>query len=674
MLEEKQVNIFVKNKLFLLPDYSKKIIKKSHSEPNTKKMQADTGVLAPILYPVVHDGLCLKLLLPWLFVRDLYKLSRVNTEFYHGLMESGEGMRFWIQVAARVVSWPTKGFHYDEIVKDLKQYSPSELFPQLRCLVCPWTSNYECFQTGSLLRVISTPERMLLSRDGAKIIFQTDEADEFRNIQASCPSRKGLDFYDGVTQVEPRNKEAAPEENQFEQAFALMPSLLSAHPGFPSMYSKEFSYFVVHGGAVAIAEFFKGECSSPVQEDRGGVYIFSCHDGRMLRHLDVFGFMTKPRSFFMQCAPKQLWVYNREHLHRYCYQELKAPVLVPVVERVDPALWLAAAGDASSAVAQMTQILMDFHGVPGFRARLENNPRFVLNFRSKFNKRTMLHYAAMEGQAEACKELLERGADLNSEDVNMDRPLHLAIRAGHHQVIELLLAKYTAFHSENIRMCIRALDYPIQATVDEDSILMECRATVPMLFRALVFRQDDTSDSLERDMSLLFLDALKLPRVLASSDAVAIIFQNGGHLLREVYMNRGWIKQVFIVHDRKVQELETTRTLRFFYEELGFPVNEAGFSLFFAEPPLVYAVQNGGLETVKFLIQDMGADVRLLSNKNGRSIYQLAWNRVNTHGNPRDIYEARKIRHYLRTLLHSQLPEPGRDLSPPPAAVEEWEA
>jgi len=628
-------------------------------------MQADMGVLAPILSSIVHDGLCLKSLLPWLFVRDLYKLSRVSTEFYHGLMESREGLKFWIQVAARVVSLPAKGFHYEEIVKDLQQYSPSELFTQLRCLVCPWTSSYECFQTGSLLRVISTPERMLLSRDGAKIIFQSDEADEFRNIQASCPSHKGEGFYEGVTQVEPRDKEL--EENQFEQAFALMPTLLSAHPGFPSVYSKEFRYFVVHGGAVAIAEFFTGGCSSPLQEDRGGVYVFSCHDGRMLRHMDVFGFMANPRRFFMQCAPKQLWVYNREHLHRHFYQELKGPLLVPVGERVDPALWLAAAGDAPGAIAKMKQILVDFYGVPGFRALLEENPGLVLNFRSKFNKRTMLHYAAMEGQVEACKELLKRGANFDSEDVNLDRALHLAIRAGHHQVIELLLAKYTVFRRENINTCIRALDYPIRAAADEDSILMECRVTIPMLFRALVFRQDNPRDSPEYK-PLLFMEALKLPRVLASSDAVAIIFQNGGSMFQEVYMDRGWIKQIFLVHDRKVQELETTRTLRYFYEELGFPVNEAGFSQFYAEPPLVYAVQIGGLETVKYLIQYLGADVRVLSNKNGKSVYELAWNRVNMHGNARDKYEAKKIRHYLRTLL------PGRDVSPPPAVVEEWEA
>jgi len=79
-------------------------------------------------------------------------------------------------------------------------------------------------------------------------------------------------------------------------------------------------------------------------------------------------------------------------------------------------------------------------------------------------------------------------------------------------------------------------------------------------------------------------------------------------------------------------------------------------------------VQIGGLETVKYLIQYLGADVRVLSNKNGKSVYELAWNRVNMHGNARDKYEAKKIRHYLRTLL------PGRDVSPPPAVVEEWEA
>ena len=140
-------------------------------------------------------------------------------------------------------------------------------------------------------------------------------------------------------------------------------------------------------------------------------------------------------------------------------------------------------------------------------------------------------------------------------------------------------------------------------------------------------------------------------------------------------MDRGWIKLAFTLHDRKVEEMETTHTLRYFYEELGFPLDKPGFSMFWAEPPLVYAVQFGGLETVKFMIEEMHADVRVLSHKKGRSIFELAYNRASSQGNPRDVYEAKKIRHYLRSLIHQGMPPvPGRVLSPPPAFVAEWEA
>jgi hypothetical protein len=634
--------------------------------------------------------------MPWLYIRDLNKLSRVNKEFHKALVESDEGKKLWITVAARIVSLPDRGFHSKEVTEDLQQYlmvkpadeasvdqsilylkMKAEFFTQLRCLVCPWTSNIECTRTEVLLGEVSSPDRMFLSRDGSRIIFQSDK-DELINIQASCPSRKGPDFYDMLKPSEPRNKDEGQEKNDYETALELMPNLLTLHPGFPSMHPKQYRHFVVHGGVVAIAEFFTGVCGSPsADNDRGGVYFFSCHDGRMLRHMDVYGYMWSPKRFFMQCAPKQIWIYNSEHLHRYCYKEMSpesnVPRLALVTELVDPALWLAGSGDATGAIALMEQILMDFHGAPSFNRMIMEIPGLALNSCSLSSHRSMLHYAAMEGHVKACEELLKQGADWELRDVNHDLPLHLAIRAGHHQVIELLLSKFERFDERVIVACFRALDFPIlnNRAINEASILTESRETMPMLFRALVFRVGKIQ--VAKNRSLLFLEALKIPRVLASKDAVDIIFQDGGSILKDFYLERGWVKQIFMLHDYKVQEIETTRTLKYFYKTLGYPLNEAGFSMSWADPPLIYAVKIGGLETVRFLIEELGADVRVVSREKGRSIFELAYDRVMTLGNPRSVYEGRKIRHYIRSLVHAQLPVPRRDVSPPPAIVDEWE-
>lgn len=53
-------------------------------------------------------------------------------------------------------------------------------------------------------------------------------------------------------------------------------------------------------------------------------------------------------------------------------------------------------------------------------------------------KRTPLHYAAREGQAEACQRLVELGADLTAQDFLGRTPLHLAARKGYYYKSELL--------------------------------------------------------------------------------------------------------------------------------------------------------------------------------------------------------------------------------------------
>ena len=53
-------------------------------------------------------------------------------------------------------------------------------------------------------------------------------------------------------------------------------------------------------------------------------------------------------------------------------------------------------------------------------------------------KRTPLHYAAREGQIEACQRLVELGGDLTAQDILGRTPLHLAARKGHADLVVIL--------------------------------------------------------------------------------------------------------------------------------------------------------------------------------------------------------------------------------------------
>ena len=49
-------------------------------------------------------------------------------------------------------------------------------------------------------------------------------------------------------------------------------------------------------------------------------------------------------------------------------------------------------------------------------------------------QQTALHYAAREGQTEACQRLVELGADLTAQDFLGRTPLHLAARKGYYEL------------------------------------------------------------------------------------------------------------------------------------------------------------------------------------------------------------------------------------------------
>ena len=54
---------------------------------------------------------------------------------------------------------------------------------------------------------------------------------------------------------------------------------------------------------------------------------------------------------------------------------------------------------------------------------------------------TALHYAAMKGHSEVVKLLVDKGADVMSEDTEGQTAMHWAVDGGHLEVIKMLVAK-----------------------------------------------------------------------------------------------------------------------------------------------------------------------------------------------------------------------------------------
>ena len=76
---------------------------------------------------------------------------------------------------------------------------------------------------------------------------------------------------------------------------------------------------------------------------------------------------------------------------------------------------------------------------------LEENPG-LLEARSE-NEKTPLHFSAQGGHRELVAFLIEKGADVNAENIASETPLHYAAAMGHRDVVDLLISRGAALNS-----------------------------------------------------------------------------------------------------------------------------------------------------------------------------------------------------------------------------------
>jgi ankyrin repeat protein len=101
---------------------------------------------------------------------------------------------------------------------------------------------------------------------------------------------------------------------------------------------------------------------------------------------------------------------------------------------------------------------------------LTKNPELV-NLVDKMDYGTPLHWAAIYGQAESCKLLLERGADLKLVDDLGYSPLRWAIDGGEPGIVELLIA-HGADVNQRDQEGLTPLDVALRKKQDESAAIL----------------------------------------------------------------------------------------------------------------------------------------------------------------------------------------------------------
>jgi hypothetical protein len=98
-------------------------------------------------------------------------------------------------------------------------------------------------------------------------------------------------------------------------------------------------------------------------------------------------------------------------------------------------------------------------------------------------------------------------------------------------------------------------------------------------------------------------------------------------------------------------EKESFETVKALFTEFGLDVNR-NISVG-ARPvlPLVHAVMRGDLDLVRFMIEELGADIRVTRQPSGEDLRSLAIGRTMANVTPEWREESRRVREYIEALF-----------------------
>lgn len=641
----------------LVPDISNEVSLSLITPPNP---------LSTLLVPDKSNEVSLSLITPFLGIRDMNRLSRVQKgpegNIYDTFTKSPYGIRLWIDMAIRITADPARGFIPTVILEHLSAIPPNRIFANLRQLVCPWTSTSERLPVTGMMFTIPREGRMFAIAEEdteTRLVFQARDPES--TMQASCPARNRVGFSTDIMINEPKISIPPSELDYFEEIqtkFIEINGKPFLMPDFTQRLTIRHSAFPVHGGVFAVMEFFDGGYTRHAEGDNG-VYYFD-YSGRFLRHKKLFLGLDE-QCCFMQSRPFNLWfllngaveyTYGigccdntcaaRKRGYTYGFQCCEKGCslatrtishhkisLATSTDRIFPALWMAASGDATGALDFMTHDL----------------ERLSIDTKSPLNERTLLHYAASEGKHETVSALLSKKASPHIRDFNGDTALMLACEHFQHETVQVLIEQGNLEPRDILRswtvfcqMGEISLLHPLPST---EVVHIQCRVKIPFITKALLGNMQNPSFE-------TLIKGFKSSAIMASPDAVELILTTGGNQVRTYFHRWGAVRFLFGEFQTRDHMLESMATLRLVFGKLQMDVNRS--YLVENETPIVWAVRDGTVEAVRLLVEEFKADIRV-NPITGTDIMMEAILRCVGPPNRSDP-EGEKIRDYLQTLLY----------------------
>ena len=520
----------------------------------------------------------------------------------------------WIDLAASMTACPEKGFIPEEIHKSLSEIQDrAEFFDQVRALICPWTSRAVSLPMRFVFSHLPANRYMFLSPDNSRLIFQgTYETAE----QISCPSSNGPQWRSKVRierrqHIEERVKLDANGRSYEREMLGRLTRPFDIY-AFTNSRPEDASFFPfpVHGGVFAILASFDKNMRLLPEGDRG-IYFFAYQDCRMLTHkpMSIAGYSNQS---FVQSRPGQLWILGDKRLQHFRRSvrsdpgsAMKNVILSEPSERMDEAFYRASIGDSAGALDFLRR---DLGGLS-------------IDTQSPFNSRTVLHYAAKNGHADTVAELMDADADPLIGDLNGDTPLRLACRSLHHECVFVMAEglDIPTYEWEHCWFKLCKFDtLKRYLAMDRDSVQRYCNVSIPEIVRILLNNKEFPDRGVVRNY---LMGGLRSHTILASADATRRILTFGGEEVITRFNQGGGFKFLFGGYGSPEFERESLKTLRMAVESFGLDVNaRTGVN---RETHLVWAIRQGSMETVKVLIEDLGAHVSALSNS-GEGIRAMA--------------------------------------------------
>jgi len=413
-----------------------------------------------------------------------------------------------------------------------------------------------------------------------------------------------------------------------------------------------YRYFPIHSGAFAVVESFSPLFDNDSLVDHG-VYFMS-HDKkkkttekkknqmRVLRHMKCEDAVDVDRCFILS-RPCEMWILMFDSIVYYgpsCSPRRREDLGHGVF--MDEALWKAGSGDAQGAIEHLTS--------KGIRL---DHPSLISN-------RTVLHYAAKEGHAEAVRQLLRAGfKDVDAEDDFGHTALCFAVAELHLEVVEVLLKEGNARPSSGVKnddggedSCLSNVGEFVQYRPYAGSINRtkdEITRIVPAIVKLLV-EADDPAGTLLRNSDCHFTQA----SILSSPEAMRILLRRAVVVAEEEDNDDDDLSLLlpcfndvccrFGTFRNRVQELSAVESLFVMVREFGVDVEEHIDSNDNDDPALAVLVGNALSEAVVMMIDNLGADPRVVDSR-GRTLRQIAQERASNR-HPVDP-EGRRILDFL---------------------------